>query len=184
MMKRFIILLVFFSFAFAHNGFNKLSWQESLGAYTVTILEDFHPAEGKFRALIQLSEGKQAVPEGTEVEAKISFEDTLIFEGKASFISNSSQDGNLFYSAYVLDADISQEGLYSLELSLSGPLGDVSKSYFVQAQNENRVSPLEYLPSALILLISVGGVLILFLPVQLRKDSYETPEINRSEFAS
>ena len=179
-MIRFVILLAFLPFTFAHTGFNQLSWQEPLGPYSMSVLEDFHVAEQSAKVFVQLSQGNEAAPGGSSVHAEISYEDSLIYEGEADFLMN-GRDNNGAYAAFLVDAKISEGGLYKLELFVKGPLGDVSQMYFVQAKNESRVSLLEYLPSVLILLICVGGALLLFVPVKTRKDAVH--ETNHHQFS-
>lgn len=182
---RVIVVLLSMSIALAHSGFNQLSWQESLGAYQLSILEDFHVAENTAQVFVQVSQGNAAAPEDTKVNAAIKHKGELIYDGELAFIANSQVDKQA-YAGYVLDTAISEEGLYQLELSLSGPLGDVSKTYFVQAKNENRISALEYLPSALILLITLGGALLLFIPLPKRKvvDHEENSESPHHQFSN
>ena len=168
-----LCLFAVLSIGWAHSGFNRLSWQEDVGAYRLTVLEDFHlqkSNEGRAQLFIQLSNQEYDAVSDTKVAAHIRFEDDTVFQGDVPFLTTSSQDGDVFYAAYVLDFDISEAGFYELELAITGSLGDISKTYFVQSQQESRVPLIEYLPSALILLITLGGGALLFIPIPKREE--------------
>ena len=87
----------------------------------------------------------------------------------------SSADGETAYAGYLLNIPLSREGVYGLELTLSGPLGTASRSYAVRTQRGGPAA-LEYLPSALILAIVLGGTALLFVPLNPRnKDARKEP---------
>ena len=167
---------------YAHSGFNTLAWREVWGAYTVSVLEDFHVAsagQGNARLFVQLSDGQEAAPESTQVDAVIRYEGDTLYKGAAPYLSESSADGVTAYAGYLLNVPLNQEGVYELELTLSGPLGTVSRSYAVRTQ-QDAPGVLEYLPSLLILTIVLGGTALLFVPLKplcsgRRKESREIP---------
>ncbi len=173
-MRVVFVLAFMLSFAAAHTGFNRLSWQETLGPYSLNVLEDFHVQEAKAQVLVQVSDLNKQAPENTTVTAKLRFENSMIYENTVPFIANGSSDGKTYYATYVLETAIKQAGMYELELLFSGPLGSANKTYFVVANNETRVPLIEYLPSALILIIVLGGVAILFMPLAKRKEAHES----------
>ena len=161
---------MFFSFATAHQGFNRLAWEEQDGEYVVSILEDFHVfEEAKAQLVVQLADNDgQAMPD-VLISASLYQEDKPIYQGVIPFAGVSNQAGRGFYANYILSHPISQAGLYKLELDL----GFSQRTYTIEAQDGNRVSILEYLPNFLLLLIAVGGVSLLFIPLKSsRKDRY------------
>jgi hypothetical protein len=177
MMRVAMVALLLFSVASAHQGFNQLSWQEKVGAYTLTVLEDFHvttSGEGLAQLIVQVSEGQAAAPAGTEVKLTLGMAEQTVYQGPVPLVANSSSDGKTFYASYVFRQALEQAGWYDLRLELSGPLGSIERSYLVQSQQGSRITWLAYLPTLLILLICAGGVVLLFapLPSLLRKDSY------------
>lgn len=177
-MHRFIFLLSYIfllSITHAHSGFNTLAWQESLGNYTLTVLEDFHTSDrGQAQLFVQVSQGEEAAPATTQLSTSIRLENKPIYEGEIPFVASGSDDGKTFYRGYLLTLALEKEGMYQIELKASGPLGSETASYFVQSQREV-ISVLEVLPSLLILLISLGGAALLFIPVK-RKDADEVQD--------
>ncbi len=167
---------------YAHSGFNTLAWREAWDAYTVSVLEDFHVAgtgQGKVQLFVQLSNGGEAAPASTQVDAVIRYEGDTLYEGAVPYLSESSADGETSYAGYLLDIPLRQEGAYGLELTLSGPLGTVRRTYAVHTQ-QGGPSVLEVLPSVLILAIVLGGTALLFVPLKrqnedARKESREIP---------
>ncbi len=171
----------------AHSGFNTLAWREAWDAYTVSVLEDFHMAgagQGNAQLFVQLSDGRETAPASTQVNAVIRYEgdalyeDTL-YEGAVPYLSESSADGETSYAGYLLAISLNQEGMYGLELTLSSPLGTVSRTYAIHTQ-QGGPSVLEVLPSVLILAIVLGGTALLFVPLPLprkgvRKEPHEIP---------
>ena len=159
--------LLLLSFAHAHNGFDTLAWRESLGGYTVSVL--FHAADAEEAQLfVQLSEGQQAAPAATRVNAEIQVGDALVYEGEVPFAGSGSADGKTFYRGYLLTLPLGEAGVYEIDLNVAGPLGVATASYFARSQQGN-VSALELLPSLLLLLVILGGAALLFVPVK-RKD--------------
>ena len=63
-----------------------------------------------------------------------------------------------------------------LELDVTGPLGDVGRTFSVRTRRGEAVSALEALPSLLILLVALGGGVLLFLPLPRRKEDPENAE--------
>ena len=177
-MHRFIFLLSFFlllSITHAHSGFNTLAWQEGLGNYTLTVLEDFHASDGSQSQLfVQLSQSKQAAPATTKVDVNIQQGNKTIYQGEVPFVANGSDDGKTFFRGYLLTLHLEEAGVYQIDVNVSGPLGPQRASYFVQGQRE-AISVLEVLPSLLILLISLGGAALLFIPIK-RKDADEVQD--------
>ncbi len=151
----------------AHQGFNSLAWQESLGPYRLTVLEDFHLAqadEGQAQLVVQVSRQAQPLPEETQVLVKLNLGSKIIYKGNLKFIGNISNDGKTFYSTYVLSTAIDERGIYELDLAIVGPLGKSSKEFLIKSQQGLSVQLLEFLPSILILLTSIVGLAVLFLP--------------------
>ena len=174
-------------FAHAHSGFNTLAWNETWGAYTVTVLEDFHTTSradsgrsGQAQLFVRLSEGEDAAPESTQVEVTIHYGDTPIYQSAVPYLSTNSEDGKTFYAGYLLTLPLEREGLYRLELSLEGPLGAASQHYAVRSQRDTP-SWTEYLPSALLLLIVLGGVALLFAPLPSRNQPQRQPYSDRKD---
>ncbi len=156
----------------AHQGFNILAWQEALGPYQWTVLEDFHLAqagEGKAKLVVQISHKTQALPKDTQALAKLSVAGEIIYQGDLEFISNSSNDGKSFYSIYALNTGIKEQGIYELSLTITGPLGKNSKEFLIRSQQGSQIWLLEFLPSIIILLVSTFGLTILFLPHRVVK---------------
>lgn len=175
-----LLILIVCSGAFihAHSGFRTLAWNETWGAYTVSVLEDFHIAsQGNARLFVQLSDGREAAPESTRVDAVLQHKGNLLHRGEVPYLSESSVDGETSYAGYLLNVPLRQEGTYQLELTLSGPLGRVSRRYAVRTQRD-APGALEYLPSVLILATVLGGTALLFVPLKplpgRRKEPRET----------
>ena len=161
--------------AMAHQGFNNLAWQENLGPYQITILEDFHLTqgdEGQAKLIVQASHKAKSLPEGTQILAKLSFADKSIYEDDIPFVSDSTNDGKNFYSIYAFSTDINEQGIYKLNLIIKGPLGENSKSFFIRSRGSSPVWLLELLPSILILLTSIVGLAVLFLPRRVSERKY------------
>ena len=171
------LLLGLPSFACAHGGFDALAWQELLGAYTVTVLEDFHTGRNEAQLFVQLSDGNRAAPTETQVSATVQHGDETIYAGEVPFVATNSADGKTFYSGYLLTLPLTERGVYRVKLNVSGPLGTATTGYFVKTQDGVRA--LEYLPSALVLLIALGGVALLFVPLNRpRKDAYGSADVS------
>ena len=172
-MHRFILLLSCFlllSITHAHSGFNTLAWQEGLGNYTLTVLEDFHTSDrGQAQLFVQVSQGEEAAPATTQLSTTIRLENKTIYQGDIPFVASGSEDGKTFYRGHLLTLPLEEEGMYQIEVRALGPLGSETATYFVQSQRE-AISVLEVLPSLLILLISLGGAALLFIPIK-RKDA-------------
>lgn len=168
MSVRLLGLVALLTFAHAHSGFDTLAWQQQVGAYQLTVLGDFHTSDaGQARLFVQLSEGRDAAPADTVVSAAVSLRGEAIYRGGVPFVGTGSTNGT-FYRGFLLELPLSERGVYDVDLSVSGPLGAATTSYAVRSQ-QTAVPPLEYLPSALILVISIGGTLLLFVPLA-RKD--------------
>lgn len=163
---RLFILSLLFSVASAHSGYNSLQWESQWGAYTATVLEDFHVSKREQRGqlFVQLSAGNSPAPEDTTVSAKLSLNNEPVYEGKVPYLTNGNTAGRFSYRAYFLDIPLDTAGSYHLELTTTGSLGDASATYVVTTQGGK--SALEYLPSGLILFIAVGGLAVLFVPIK------------------
>ena len=162
-----VILLDVSVIAIAHQGFNNLAWQENLGPYQITVLEDFHlvqNGEGQAKLIVQASHEAKALPEGTKILAKLNFADKIIYEGDIPFVNDSTNDGKTFYSIYALSTGIKEQGIYQLSLTITGPLGEQGKKFLIGNQEALLARLLEFLPSILILLTSIVGLAVLFLP--------------------
>jgi len=139
-----------------------------VGAYQLTVLRDFHTSgAGQARLFVQLSEGREAAPADTRVSAAVSPKGKAIYEGSVPLVGTGSTNGT-FYRGFLLDVPLRERGVYDVDLKVSGLLGPATARYAAQSRRA-MVPPLEYLPSALILVISLGGALLLFVPTT-RKD--------------
>lgn len=166
---RSVGLITLLTFAQAHSGFDTLAWQQQVGAYQLTVLGDFHTSDaGQARLFVQLSEGREAAPEDTRVSAVVGLKGEALYRGGVPSVGTGSTNGT-FYRGFLLDVPLRERGVYDVDLKVSGPLGPATAHYSAQSRRVT-VPPLEYLPSALILVISLGGALLLFVPVP-RKDS-------------
>lgn len=168
MLTKVLFCFTLLSLAHAHSGFNTLAWQDTWGDYTLTVLEDFHSGEGEAQLFVQLSNGDDAAPQATAVNAVIRLENETIYEGTIPLTLNGSSDGKTFYAGYLLTFPLEKNGVYQIAITASGPLGHATAKYVVRSRGES-LSVLEYLPSLIILFISVGGAALLFIPSK-RKD--------------
>ena len=170
-MRLLLIALFLTAYSAAHSGFDTLAWDESIGAYKISVLADFHVTSertgSQSQLFVQLSDGEEVAPADTQVSAVIRLRNEVIYEGAVSFVATGSTDGTV-YRGYLLTLPLGADGVYEVDLSVAGSLGAVGASYVVKSRGGG--SLLELLPSALILFISLGGFALLFLPVK-RKDT-------------
>ena len=165
-----VLVLLFLSNSFAHQGFYQLSKEEVVGNYELSVLQDFDiDKEGNSQGqlLLQLSHNDDVVSKETEVIAIIKFEGEEIATGAMDNVGGSSQDGKSFYSNYLFTLPITDLGTYSVKLAIDGEHGQAERQYFFKSKRINswRSQLIEVIPSALILIICLVGGAILFLPV-------------------
>ena len=167
----FLVVTFLAAHSAAHSGFDTLAWGESIGAYNMSVLADFHVTSertgSQSQLFVQLSDGEEVAPADTQVSAVIRLWDEVIYEGAVPFVTDGSTGGTV-YRGYLLTLPLSADGVYEVDLSVAGSLGAAGASYVVESRGGG--SLLELLPSALILFISLGGFALLFLPVK-RKDT-------------
>ena len=85
--RSLIAFAVLVPLVYARSGFRTLAWNETWGAYTVSVLEDFHAAgQSDARLFVQLSDAQEAAPKATQVEAVVRYESDLLYEGEVPYL--------------------------------------------------------------------------------------------------
>lgn len=148
-----------FGSSWAHSGYDSLAWRQRAGPYLLSIFEDFHPGRTG-RLLVQVSDGTRPAPASTRLSAAVVAEEKRLH---TAFLERLADRPGQAYAVYSLEFPLAEAGLYGLELTVEGPLGAAERSYTLSAERGG-VSPLEFLPSGLLLLVIISGAYLLFAP--------------------